>query len=616
MKEKRKKIMLLLIGIVLLLGVLIGVSYAWWTFRATQESVNTIKSDCLKVEFIDDTEAIHLEKAYPITDYEAEKLKAYRFTIKNTCNTSIVYDVSMEMLEEENRLLSEYIAVEFDGEEKKLLNTFTETTPTLSSAVEGRYLTHGELRGLESQSYSIKLWIDESVTIEDDAMDKNFTSKIVVEAILNQIVQYKEDILNGADPVLADGLIPVEINNTGKVTKANVDQPWYSYENKEWANAVILEDESVTYQDGEEIPESNIESYFVWIPKYSYQIWDLGEYESLTSIDESKVHEIPIKFGLKNTSDENAGECTTPMTSGATGNCKIGDYMTPPAFITMGTNGLWVGKFETGYKGATSTTAAQVNASDSTKIQIKPNVYSWRSIQPANAHLASYNYKRELDSHMMKNTEWGAVAYLQHSKYGSSTSVRINNNSAYITGYAAKNEPTCGFTGKNELCNINESTNLGIDGTNTYNYKNALSQIASTTGNYTGIYDMSGGVAEYTMGARGSITAGITGFSSPNVPDAKYYDIYNANSTQTTYQYRILGDGTSEFGPFASVTYGNRTRRIGSWYGNSTHFVSSTMPTFVRSLIMDHGSEAGIAGFGVYSNDVVPSIGFRIVLAI
>ena len=27
-------------------------------------------------------------------------------------------------------------------------------------------------------------------------------------------------------------------------------------------------------------------------------------------------------------------------------------------------------------------------------------------------------YQRELDSHMMKNTEWGAVAYLSHSIYG------------------------------------------------------------------------------------------------------------------------------------------------------------------------------------------------------
>src|SRR5699024_10227597 len=97
------------------------------------------------------------------------------------------------------------------------------------------------------------------------------------------------------------------------------------------------------------------------------------------------------------------------------------------------TNGLWVGKFETGYSGATSTSGANNNTTEVDKVIIKPNVYSWRNIQVANAFTVSYNYKRELESHMMKNTEWGAVAYLSHSIYGISDSIRINNNSSYKT---------------------------------------------------------------------------------------------------------------------------------------------------------------------------------------
>ncbi len=58
----------------------------------------------------------------------------------------------------------------------------------------------------------------------------------------------------------------------------------------------------------------------------------------------------------------------------------------------------------------------------------------------------------------------GAVSYLQHSKYGSMSSVRINNYSEYKTGYANVLEPTCGYTGKNvinmEIQKI--SQNLGI----------------------------------------------------------------------------------------------------------------------------------------------------------
>ena len=254
---------------------------------------------------------------------------------------------------------------------------------------------------------------------------------------------YSESILNGTDPVLKEELVPVTIEEDGTVKKADIGSAWYSYEKKEWANAVILFDESEDYLAGEIIPEEKIESYFVWIPKYRYQLWDLGSYDSLTTIDESKVHEIPIIFGDYNTSDEKESECTTPMESGASGNCSVGDYMTHPAFISIPSSGFWVGKFETGYVGATNTSEAEQNINDSSKIIVKPNVISWRGIQVANAFYSSYNYKRELDSHMMKNTEWGAVAYLQHSVYGSQVSVRINNNNSYITGYQANDEPTC-----------------------------------------------------------------------------------------------------------------------------------------------------------------------------
>jgi len=431
----------------------------------------------------------------------------------------------------------------------------------------------------------------------------------------NNGLVYKESILNGADPVLKSGLIPVKIGDHGVVTYASLEEKWYEYANKEWANAVILTDTSKEYKVGETIEESDIESYFVWIPKYSYQLWDLTSYLSLSTLDTSKVHKIKIKFGIENTSDQNEDECTTPMTSGNIGNCQIGDYMTSPAFISMNTNGLWVGKFETGYKGAESPSAAQVNSSDSTKVQIKPNVYSWRSIQISNAYKASYNYKREMDSHMMKNTEWGAVAYLQHSKYGSATNVRSNNNSAIITGYASIEEPIAGFNnGTSIVGNQVESTALGVDGTYTINYLNPSSVVASTTGNYSGIYDMSGGAWEETMGVRSSLSSGMG--ISENI-DAKYYDLYESSPNYSSYQYRILGDGTSEFGPFQSIKDpDNSYRNKSGWYRNYGQFVFSTGPWFTRGGSWRDGASSGILGF--FSNDGGTSsfISFRVVLAI
>ena len=439
---------------------------------------------------------------------------------------------------------------------------------------------------------------------------------------------YRETLLNGTDPVITDKLIPVVISDTGVVTKADTSKEWYSYENKKWANSVILKDESVVYKNGETIPDSNIESYFVWIPKYSYQLFDLGNYSSLTSISD-KTQEIKIKFGTNNTSDSISGECTTPFENnqgiaGSSGNCKVGDYMTHPAFLAFGTTGLWVGKFETGYDGATTTTAAQVNSVYTSKIIIKPNVYSWRNITVGNMFKNSYDYQRNLDSHMMKNTEWGAVAYLQHSTYGSQASVRINNNSSYITGYAATVEPTLGYAGGTSTAgNRVESTSLGKDGTYTVNYLNTNSTVASTTNNYSGIYDMSGGVWEYVMGyTTGATTVGgSSGITSlypnffSNSAYSKYWDRYTS-TVNTNYNNRILGDATGEMGPFGSEKDSdNNTRYKSSWYKDHAWFANSSGNLLLRGGGWHDGTSTGVFAFNGNSGGTNTNISFRIVLA-
>ena len=442
------------------------------------------------------------------------------------------------------------------------------------------------------------------------------------------MIYYQEEILNGSYPVLKDNLIPVIISNTGVVTKADTSKEWYSYEKKNWANSVILKDESVQYKNGETIPESNIESYFVWIPKYSYQLFDLGNYSSLTSISD-KTQEINIKFGTGNTSDSKSGECTTPFfnnqgIAGSSGNCKVGDYMTHPAFLAFDTLGLWVGKFETGYDGATSTAKAQVNSVDTSKIIIKPNVYSWRNIAVGNMFKNSYDYKRDLDSHMMKNTEWGAVAYLQHSKYGSMTSVRINNNSANITGYAATVEPTLGYAGGTSTAgNRIESTVLGVDATYSVNYLNSKSIVASTTNNYSGIYDISGGAWEYVMGyTTGATTVGGTSGITSLYPNffsdsaySKYWDKYTSTE-RTDYNNRILGDATGEMGPFGSEKDSdNNTRYKSSWYKDHAWFANSSGNLLLRGGGWHDGTSTGVFAFNGNSGGTNTNISFHIVLA-
>ena len=401
---------------------------------------------------------------------------------------------------------------------------------------------------------------------------------------------------NVSAPKLGSGLVPVTIENDGTVKYADTSKNWYNYCDKIWANAVILED-NANYNTGDTISESDIQSYLVWIPKYKYKLWNTGT-------SSKGVHEIEIVFDETDTTDIEGVSCKTPMISGESGNCNNGEYLTHPAFISMGVNGFWVGKYETGYKGATSTAAAQVNANDTSKVIIKPNVYSWRNINVYNAFLNSYNYKRNLDSHMMKNTEWGAVAYLSHSKYGLGYEVNINNNSSYKTGYSA-------------LPSTNQQTFPGTGGDDqTYNstYNTEVGCLASTSGNISGVYDMSGGAWEY-VSAYITGKPGSSGFSITTLAnyDSKYFDVYNVSSTISTYQYRILGDATGEIGPFKND---NTSRWHSSWYGDYSYFVDSSSPWFHRSGRYTDGVLSGAFYFDRSTGGTDNYGGFRLVLSV
>ena len=456
----------------------------------------------------------------------------------------------------------------------------------------------GLILGL-SVAYAAELINGKDVSFSNGAT--NLSSNNVqdaIEEIYNKTID-NSSCKNVSAPKMGEGLVPVTIENDGTVKYADTSKSWYNYCDKIWANAVILED-GANYKVGDTISETDIQSYFVWIPKYKYKLWNVD-----TPIE--KIHEIEIVFDETNTIDVEGVSCKTPMTSGESGNCDNGEYMTHPAFISMNTNGFWVGKYETGYKGATSVATSEVNSNDTSKVIVKPDVYSWRNITIYNAFQNSYNYQRNLDSHMMKNTEWGAISYLSHSKYGANEEININNNSLYKTGYSAlpsTNQQTVpGNYGNGESFNKLWNTEVGY--------------LATTTGNITGIYDISGGVWESTASHISGVV-GSSDFSTSIIAtyDSKYFDTYNASSSVSTYQYRILGDATGEMGPVDYYSDGDGTARYhSSWYGDLSEFVSFSFPWFLRGGRLANGLLAGSFAFSMDTGCAGVDVGYRIVLA-
>ena len=175
------------------------------------------------------------------------------------------------------------------------------------------------------------------------------------------------------------------------------------------------------------------------------------------------------------------------------------------------------------------------------------------------------NGVNQTDAHMMKNIEWGAVAYLKQSIYGLGiTDIGINSNNSYYTG--------------------------GGSGTS---YKTNTGQ--STTGNITGVYDMSGGAYEYVMGNYGK-TKGSSGLTVSEVP-AEHIDIYSGTSVSASH----LGDALGE---------------TAGWYSDFARFVSSSYPWFNRGGYFGNRDIAGVFSFDNYTGeDSNGNYGFRVVLS-
>ena len=177
MQKKKVNMIVLSVSVILML---IGLSYGYFFIRKNQENNNVAGSECFKLEFSNESEAINLSNMYPISDEEGKKQVPYSFTITNTCDMLAGYTVNMEMLEG-TTLNSKYLDVLVNNEEIKLLSTYEATDIVIANSTESRILTKGTLAYNDSADYTVRFWMDKDV--EDiESMNKYFASKIVVVA--------------------------------------------------------------------------------------------------------------------------------------------------------------------------------------------------------------------------------------------------------------------------------------------------------------------------------------------------------------------------------------------------------------------------------------------------
>jgi hypothetical protein len=346
-------------------------------------------------------------------------------------------------------------------------------------------------------------------------------------------------------PVLGTGMTEVYWNGTTEVVRGDTGfdvTKWYNY---------IAQAGSTAYGGTSKWANAKLNgSYFVWIPRFAYKIISAGN--------------IDVLFMYGTSSTKYIDRATNTAMDLPTG------YIIHPAFISdiskggwnSELSGIWVAKFE-----ASRSDATNISNGSSSLLKSIPDVKTCGA-NIGDSYLLSKNYNSTLNSHMLKNSEWAAVAYLTQSKYGrNNTEITINNNSNSLTGYAGGSVSAASST---------------ID---TYFYNTPQGVLASTTGNIYGIYDLSGCCNEFVASYNSASTytssldygksfVYLNGTSSPvDMVGTKFATAYSTSS--------ITGDAITE------------TRY---WNGDSGGvFISSNSPYYLRG-----GSYGLAAGAGIF----------------
>ena len=398
--------------------------------------------------------------------------------------------------------------------------------------------------------------------------------------------------------------------------------------------------------------------YWVYIPRYAYEVQRRDAVDAPVS-----PQNFDIVFQTANQKNTPAPTLSTDSshidyrTSGISrtyvANSDNTTWATNPAFTWGDTelNGIWVGKFETTGKISAPTVKPNQHANISEYIG---NFYlSAKSIgvnDPDNVGGGSSSTSStgrptleddlvqnshnlsKATSHMLKNSEWGAITYLAHSKYGAGINTdlyresNIQRNSAYPSSSADADGTSsrygitgCGPAKANETSSpstYTDGTPLSADVIESSTacstdpelgakraYNGELGVLSSTTNTIYGVYGLSGGAGEYVMGNRTTSVSQTTSSTSYFETPAKspYVDLYVAtpngpfgtnpqwpvgdsgSSSEYYYNYDVCtfetcgGTATYETTTVQSVSSYSQ-----SWGGAGSYFVYSISPWFYR----------------------------------
>ncbi len=348
------------------------------------------------------------------------------------------------------------------------------------------------------------------------------------EVVRNNYKMEFDEVKGVNRPLLTEDMTPVYTYYAGDdydrfvptVVKDIYKESWYNYstESPMWANVMMPTKESTS--------SSLVNRYYVWIPRFAYRIQDLYKGKNFPEIPDKAIEIVFLRGDTDYMPNDDV------LSSG---------FQVHPAFkyaktdsagnvlkdsngkeIVVNIPGFWVAKEYVAVADALyddgSLSASQVAATDVIKLD---NLFS-SSVDTTN-----------LESHLLKNTEWAAIAYLSMYTVGRST-----------TGNSLKNDPS-------GVVHLNEET--FVAGGLRTSIKNVIP--------YADFYDTIDGRLTY-YSFESSVEDGSAGYTYNNT-ERKFGDALCATS---------LNDGISS----------DKNLESGAWFEGRSIPIDTSLPFITR----------------------------------
>ena len=217
MENNSKQAVLSIVGIAVLVIAVVGVSFAFFTYSKTGTTNNVITTGNIVFDFKEDTPGLSLTNQFPQSDADGITNETFDFSIAGTLPTSMapinysVYAIKGDVptvegksYTETNRLknseINFYVTTSSDGEiqggygtaDAGAKNYGAAVTDAIASGTStsgtGLQIATGtiEATGAEvKDSYTITMWVNDTVTISDTDSTKTYCASASAECTAN-----------------------------------------------------------------------------------------------------------------------------------------------------------------------------------------------------------------------------------------------------------------------------------------------------------------------------------------------------------------------------------------------------------------------------------------------